>query len=714
MRDRYQDDEESGSESDDYEQYEQYKQYKQYKQDKQEKRQSKKNGNDTKTSNWLDAVPTNDQIVALTESKLFIGVREWLLRSGSFDLTTAIWVVSMLVLAKSYGSSTLSGIKNYGTNAVHPKPSSELATKLCDWVAEHGQAKNSFSSWCKLPTFQQVEVTEIAEQRFGCVVEEQWGPNDRTQPEKRKLGLQASNGKSVFFFGGKLFMLERSGHVVDGCHTSYNSKREDEKITLRCFWGNTKPLSNLLRHVEQHSKQQSAKLLIKRVERIRTQTLACHTDLFESFDNLPTKCVVVIEDIDAYNILREGSSEKEKIRRELEEAQKVLEKKKTVSSTKKSTPAAPAMREASHRGRGGGSGRSEYDRQFPPLSGVVEPEFLDDEESIESLSDLESEIENAQEIVTRLAGRLNALHKQEKTRITLSGLLNAIDGPGAKEGRFLILTTNAIKSLDGALRRHGRCDKTWYMGRSSPAMAAITFRRLFGQDPNRTHSLTDIHRLSIDFGKQVAPDTFAPCEIQEYCVSHRGQPEEAVADWQRYVQIKASGEDDVQYDINDELQVEPDYLASAPEDWDKALDGYDMYMKGLQKMTERSAEKTITSPLQKLRSDSEDSLPHGESLWGRNDSEETVLEACCRPKSLARRSSCGAAWYGHRIPYPKAATMTTVHPVQNSTDNGISDFQSADFTAVCTDSTATVSCSSAVTSKLESYRAEDHGVTAFW
>lgn len=41
---------------------------------------------------------------------------------------------------------------------------------------------------------------------------------------------------------------------------------------------------------------------------------------------------------------------------------------------------------------------------------------------------------------------------------TLSGLLNAIDGPAAGEGRILIATTNNIKSLDPALIREGRFD----------------------------------------------------------------------------------------------------------------------------------------------------------------------------------------------------------------------------------------------------------------
>ena len=44
------------------------------------------------------------------------------------------------------------------------------------------------------------------------------------------------------------------------------------------------------------------------------------------------------------------------------------------------------------------------------------------------------------------------------SRITLSGLLNALDGVGAQEGRILFATTNKYNALDPALCRPGRMD----------------------------------------------------------------------------------------------------------------------------------------------------------------------------------------------------------------------------------------------------------------
>lgn len=43
-------------------------------------------------------------------------------------------------------------------------------------------------------------------------------------------------------------------------------------------------------------------------------------------------------------------------------------------------------------------------------------------------------------------------------RVTLSGLLNALDGIGAQEGRILFATTNKYGALDPALVRPGRMD----------------------------------------------------------------------------------------------------------------------------------------------------------------------------------------------------------------------------------------------------------------
>jgi len=48
--------------------------------------------------------------------------------------------------------------------------------------------------------------------------------------------------------------------------------------------------------------------------------------------------------------------------------------------------------------------------------------------------------------------------QDRSSKISLSGLLNALDGVGAQEGRLLFATTNRYEALDAALRRPGRMD----------------------------------------------------------------------------------------------------------------------------------------------------------------------------------------------------------------------------------------------------------------
>lgn len=64
---------------------------------------------------------------------------------------------------------------------------------------------------------------------------------------------------------------------------------------------------------------------------------------------------------------------------------------------------------------------------------------------------------------------------KKRGRLTLSGLLNALDGPTATVGRLLFMTTNARDRLDPALLRSGRIDYELRFGESD----ADQIRRLF-------------------------------------------------------------------------------------------------------------------------------------------------------------------------------------------------------------------------------------------
>jgi chaperone BCS1 len=72
------------------------------------------------------------------------------------------------------------------------------------------------------------------------------------------------------------------------------------------------------------------------------------------------------------------------------------------------------------------------------------------------------------------------IHRR-RNMVTLSGLLNAIDGNASQEGRLLIMTSNNPNALDPALTRPGRVDKKIYFSKMSTSAGKSIFKRLVGR-----------------------------------------------------------------------------------------------------------------------------------------------------------------------------------------------------------------------------------------
>ncbi|CAF1609621.1 unnamed protein product [Rotaria magnacalcarata] len=90
--------------------------------------------------------------------------------------------------------------------------------------------------------------------------------------------------------------------------------------------------------------------------------------------------------------------------------------------------------------------------------------------------------------------------------LTLSGLLNALDGVISAEGRIIFMTTNFIERLDPALIRPGRVDHKEYIG---PLTSNQVERMLTRFYPQSTHNeinqfLTQIEQLTDNYSKQLS------------------------------------------------------------------------------------------------------------------------------------------------------------------------------------------------------------------
>ena len=68
---------------------------------------------------------------------------------------------------------------------------------------------------------------------------------------------------------------------------------------------------------------------------------------------------------------------------------------------------------------------------------------------------------------------------QPQLGVTLSGLLNVLDGFFAPENVVFVMTTNHMEMLDPALLRPGRIDYRLYMGEASDRQRVELYRRFF-------------------------------------------------------------------------------------------------------------------------------------------------------------------------------------------------------------------------------------------
>jgi len=84
--------------------------------------------------------------------------------------------------------------------------------------------------------------------------------------------------------------------------------------------------------------------------------------------------------------------------------------------------------------------------------------------------------------VSDLAKALKDGKSDDKKTISLSGLLNAIDGVASHEGRVLIMTTNKPESLDEALIRPGRVDLQVGFTNATRSQARQLFQRMYEVD----------------------------------------------------------------------------------------------------------------------------------------------------------------------------------------------------------------------------------------
>jgi mitochondrial chaperone BCS1 len=98
--------------------------------------------------------------------------------------------------------------------------------------------------------------------------------------------------------------------------------------------------------------------------------------------------------------------------------------------------------------------------------------------------------------------------KDERMHISFSGLLNALDGVGAQEGRIIVLTTNHRDKLDAALIRPGRIDVEEELGLATAKQLTQLMLRFHPKEAERIAALA----------RQYPDQSMSPAQIQQLLI----------------------------------------------------------------------------------------------------------------------------------------------------------------------------------------------------
>lgn len=129
-----------------------------------------------------------------------------------------------------------------------------------------------------------------------------------------------------------------------------------------------------------------------------------------------------------------------------------------------------------------------------------------------------------------------------KKAVTLSGLLNTLDGVASQEDRILIMTTNHVGKLDEALIRPGRVDFKVEFRLADRETAEQLFYFVLGHQEQGSlegdqewDSDLQIEEQAAEFAAKVPDLKFSSAEIVSYLVRYRDYPAAAIENCGQWV-----------------------------------------------------------------------------------------------------------------------------------------------------------------------------------
>lgn len=159
--------------------------------------------------------------------------------------------------------------------------------------------------------------------------------------------------------------------------------------------------------------------------------------------------------------------------------------------------------------------------------------LLEDIDAAESAHSRESAVENS--------APEQGLPMSKRMGVSLSGLLNILDGIASQEDRILIMTTNHIDTLDPALIRPGRVDQKVGFHLVDREIATQIFYYIFGQREASAQGRNEsggsrAERQAMEFARRIPEGKYSPAQVISYLLRHRDAPDAALENIDSWIQ----------------------------------------------------------------------------------------------------------------------------------------------------------------------------------
>lgn len=487
---------------------------------------------------------------------LFNLVRRWCLDQLGVDLVHLVWAIAICVPVRKYSRATIKWVSENATNSLELAPGDPLTTDLLIWISK--QPSNQLFAW--LPTFEHLEWKNL-----------QHEAKTRDNEEGKTHQLIASAGYTPFFFQGVLFIMYKP-----------ESQDYNGKLILRCLWGSSQPMEALLKDVHKDAKSENKHLRITYISMGQNRTNKCRKRLLETVDIDPLAKQQLLTDLQDF--LDDDTEDYYYQNGTPYRRGYLFYGPAGTGKTSLSTAIASNYDLPLYVIDVAGMNDSVLQEKIQALPKRCVILFEDiDAAGIKRERTMVSPVRSQEDVIDTNSyatatgsdvscspsGTKKAkLELPQRTAVTLSGLLNTLDGPGSKEGHIVILTTNSPDSLDQALYRPGQIDMQLYLGYSTKITAGITFTRIFGSDKRLNMSKKELSRMGRRFGNMIPSNFLTPAETQKFCMNRRGQPHKALAEFRKFINEKRAGQVAFEYDIN---RMAPEPVFDEHEEYE---DGY--------------------------------------------------------------------------------------------------------------------------------------------